>query len=87
MTRDARLRGDDAGPGTVVSFLEMCSLPRAFLALILVTVAVNASGCAGRRARVSLPVLPETAAPRELTADQQIKQALARLTFGPLSRW
>lgn len=41
--------------------------------------------CAGRRPARNLPVLPlsEATAPRELTADQQIKQALARLTFGP----
>jgi uncharacterized protein (DUF1800 family) len=39
-------------------------------------------GCAGPRPRLALPVLPEASAPRELTADQQIKQALARLTFG-----
>lgn len=40
------------------------------------------SGCAGRRPRLTLPPLPEASASRELTADQQIKQALARLTFG-----
>ncbi len=40
------------------------------------------AACAGPRPRLTLPVLPEASAPRELTADQQIKQALARLTFG-----
>jgi len=44
--------------------------------------AAFAVGCTGSRARLALPVLPESSAPRELTADQQIKQALARLTFG-----
>ncbi|HZI43525.1 MAG TPA: DUF1800 family protein, partial [Gemmatimonadaceae bacterium] len=46
----------------------------AFVALV--------AACAGPRPRVTLPILPEASAPRELTADQQIKQALSRLTFG-----
>ena len=40
------------------------------------------AACAAHRIHIALPVLPEASAPRELTADQQIKQALARLTFG-----
>lgn len=43
-----------------------------------------ATGCRPTRPELELPVLPEAAAPRELTADQQIRQALSRLTFGPL---
>jgi len=51
---------------------------------IRATVAVLAalSACSRQRVNVALPALPESAAPRELTADQQIKHALARLTFG-----
>jgi len=45
-------------------------------------IAVTAAGACARHLPVELPVLPESSAPRELTADQQIKQALARLTFG-----
>jgi uncharacterized protein (DUF1800 family) len=53
-----------------------------FLGMAVLGLALEA--CAGRRPAHSLPVLPlsEATAPRELTADQQIKQALARLTFG-----
>jgi uncharacterized protein (DUF1800 family) len=51
---------------------------RRFAFVIAITAAIS---CA-RHPAVELPVLPESTAPRELTADRQIKQALARLTFG-----
>ena len=47
-----------------------------------VVIAVAGVVACSRRPAVELPVLPESSAPRELTADHQIKQALARLTFG-----
>jgi hypothetical protein len=48
-----------------------------------VVVASVIGACAGHGHGIPLPVLPEASGPRELPADQQIKQALARLTFGP----
>jgi uncharacterized protein (DUF1800 family) len=48
-------------------------------------VAITGAGACARRPVVELPVLPEASAPRELTADHQIKQALSRLTFGARS--
>ena len=57
--------------------LHIDKLCAAFALIIVV------GACAGRRLATKLPLLPEASAPRELTADQQIKQALSRLTFGP----
>ena len=71
---------DDQTPlAEVILVVRCCVTPlQRCLALVAFLVA-----CAGPRPRLTLPVLPETSAPRELTADQQAKQALARLTFGP----
>ena len=51
-------------------------------ALASALAASTAIACAARHPTPVLPVLPEVAAPRELTADQQVRHALARLTFG-----
>src|SRR5690349_5349044 len=51
-------------------------------ALASAVAASTSLACAARRPTAVLPVLPELAAPRELTADQQVRHALARLTFG-----
>ena len=50
--------------------------------VLVAAVGLVLGACAGHRPGRALPSLPEANAPRELTADQQIRQALARLTFG-----
>jgi uncharacterized protein (DUF1800 family) len=61
---------------------DLLPLPALRVFAVLATCAAL-TACGPRRPAFTLPVLVEVSAPRELTADQQIKQALARLTFGP----
>ncbi|MDQ3697301.1 MAG: DUF1800 domain-containing protein [Gemmatimonadota bacterium] len=55
------------------------------LQFAIITVAVSAASCAPTRNAdllLSAPAITAAAAPREQTADQQVKHALSRLTFG-----
>ena len=74
----AQSRDDQTIAAQVILIVRCCtSGAQRYIALFALI-----AGCAGPRPRLTLPVLPEASAPRELTADQQIRQALARLTFG-----
>lgn len=68
--------------GTMQGALDMGMMPPSMKIRATFTLVAALSACGRPRVNVTLPALPEAAAPRELTADQQVKHALARLTFG-----